>query len=72
MNLHSALLKIISETGNHQPSFSEDEEVSKEEILEQIEIKGPSLEKEEEMEQTTAQEYIDLFTELITSEQNIS
>ena len=72
LNLHFALPQIISESRNHQPSFLEDEEVRKERILKKIEIKGPSLEKEEAMEQTTAQEYIDLFTELDTIEQNIS
>ena len=71
LNLHSALPQIISETENHHLSFLEDEEVRKEEIPEQIEIKGPSLEKEKAKEHTPAQEYMDLFTELNTSEQNI-
>lgn len=34
LNLHSALPQVISETGNQQFSFSEDEELSKGEILE--------------------------------------
>ena len=67
MNLHSALTQIISETGSQQFFLSEDEQ----EIFEQVESKEPSLEKEEAKEYTPAQEYIDLFTELSTSEQNV-
>ena len=72
LNLHSALPQIISETGDQQPSFSEDEEESKEEVLGQDENNEPSPEKEEAKEQTPAQEYMDLFTEISSLEQNIS
>ena len=68
LNLPSALLQIISETGNQQFFLSKDEE----EILEQDESKEHPLEKEEAKEYTPAQECIDLFIELNTSEQNIS
>ena len=60
LNIHSALPQIISETGNHQPSFLEDEKDRKEEVLEQDENNEPSLEKEEAKAQAPAQEYIDL------------
>ena len=64
LNLHSSLPHIINETGNQQPSFLEDEEESKEEILEQDENSEPSLEKEEAKVQAPAQEYLDRFMEL--------
>ena len=40
--------------------------------FEQVETKEPSLEKKEAIEQTPAQEYIDLLTELSQLNQNIS
>ena len=58
--------------GGQQRFISDDEEENKGEILEEDVNNEFSLEKEEAMEEDPAQEYMDLFTEPCTSEQNIS
>lgn len=60
------------EIKDQQSFLSEYEEESKEDILEQDENNEPSLQKEEAMEVTSAQEYTDLFTKIGPVEQNIS
>lgn len=76
LNIHSALSQIISNSfrvfGNQQPFISKGEEENNEEFFEWVETKEPSLEKQEAMEQTPAQEYMDLFIELSPPNQNIS
>ena len=56
LNLHFFPSQTINSNGDQQPFISKDEEENEEDIFEQAEIKGPSLEKEEVKEHTPAQE----------------